>query len=92
MNNFGHIETIKLFFFSKCSKFYVEFENAIKLGEYEDGFEDNSLWTYSWSFLHLWKQYMWYAVTVSKSGFEIPVPTKRHATQHNLFDINGTLA
>ena len=43
MNNFGHIETIKLFFFSKCSKFYVEFENAIKLGEYADGFEDNSL-------------------------------------------------
>ena len=33
MNNFGHIEAMKVIFFSKCSKFYVDFENRIKLRE-----------------------------------------------------------
>ena len=31
---------MKLIFISKCSKFYVDFENAIKFPENVDGFED----------------------------------------------------
>ena len=45
MNNFRHIEATKTIFFSKCSKSYVDFENAIKPGENFDGFEDNCVWT-----------------------------------------------
>ena len=33
MNNLGHIEAMKVIFFSKWSKFYVDFENRIKLRE-----------------------------------------------------------
>ena len=32
---------MKVIFFSKCSKFYVHFENAIKFAENVDGIEDN---------------------------------------------------
>ena len=41
MNNFGHIEAMKVIFFWKCSKCYVDFENVIKLREKFDGFEGN---------------------------------------------------
>ena len=40
-NTFGHTETMKVIFFSKYSKFYVDFANAIKISENVDGFEDN---------------------------------------------------
>ena len=43
MNNFGHIEYMKVIFLSKCSKFYVDFANAKKLRENLNDFEDN--WT-----------------------------------------------
>ena len=32
---------MKVIFFSKCPKFYVDFENVIKVSENVDGFEDN---------------------------------------------------
>ena len=32
---------MKLIFFSKCSKCYVDFENAMKVRENVDGFEEN---------------------------------------------------
>ena len=38
MNNFGHIEDMKENLFSKFSKFFVDFENAIKLEENVDCF------------------------------------------------------
>ena len=41
MNNFAHIEAMKVIFFSKCSKFYVDFENAIKVPENVSRSEDN---------------------------------------------------
>ena len=41
MNNFGHIETMKVIFFLKFSKFYVYFGNGIKVGEIVEGFEHN---------------------------------------------------
>ena len=37
-NNFGHIEALKVIPFSKYSKFYVDFENAIKVWDNIDGF------------------------------------------------------
>ena len=41
MNNFAHIEAMKVIFFSKCSKFYADFENAIKVPENVSRSEDN---------------------------------------------------
>ena len=38
MNNFGHIEGMKVFFSSKSSKFYVDFGNALKLQQNLDSF------------------------------------------------------
>ena len=38
INNFGHIEAMKAIFFWNFWKFYVDFWNAIKLGEDVDGF------------------------------------------------------
>ena len=92
MNNFGHIEDMKVRFISKYSKFYVDFENVIKLGEHIDGFEDNCVWTCCGTFSQLWREYMWRSVNVLKSSAKILDPTKRHDNQLYLFDINGTLA
>ena len=92
MNNFRHIEDMKLTFFNKWSKSYVDFENGIKLRENADGFEDNCVWTSCVSFCHLGQEYMWSAVNVSKSGPKISDPTKRHDRQLNFFYINGKLA
>ena len=92
MNNLGHIEAMKVMFFLKCSKFYVVLENAIKRREIVSGFEDNCVSTCSWSFCQLWEQYMWWAVSVLKSGPRISYPNRGHDTKPNLFDISGTLA
>ena len=56
MNNFGHIDVMKVIFLLKCSKFYGDFENLIKFGEKVDGFEDNCVWTCWWSFCQLWEK------------------------------------
>ena len=92
MNNFGHIHGMKVIFFSKCSKFYVDFGNRIKLWENIIGFEDICVWTCCGSFSQLWKEYLWWAVNVLISAPRILGPAKRHDTQLNSFDINGTLA
>ena len=41
MNNFGHVEAMKVIFFSKLSKSYVDLENLMKVGENVPGFKDN---------------------------------------------------
>ena len=92
MSNFGHIEPMKVIFFLKCSKFYVDFQNAIKIVEKVDAFEDNCVWTCCVSFSQLWKDYMWWPVNLLKGGPKISDPIKRHATELNLSYINGTLA
>ena len=43
MNTFGHIEAMNKIFFSNYPKFYTDFENAMKLEENVDGFEDNCI-------------------------------------------------
>ena len=45
-------------FFSKCSKFYVDFENAIKIWENVLGFEDNCVWTCCENFCQLWWEHV----------------------------------
>ena len=90
MNNFGHSEAMNVIFFSKCSKFYVYFENAIKLEETFDSFENSCISICCVGFCQLWKQYMWCAFKVLKNGNKIWDPTKRHHTKHNFFHINGT--
>ena len=91
INNFGYVEAMKVIFFSKCSRLYVDFENLIKLWEDIDGFEDNLSWTCWGSFCQLWQEYMWSAINVLKKCPNIADMTKRHDKQLNLFDINGTL-
>ena len=39
MNNFGHLEAMKVIFSSKCSSVYVDFENTRKLPENADSLE-----------------------------------------------------
>ena len=41
INDFGDIQAMKVIYFSKRSKFYVDFENAIKFTENVDCIEDN---------------------------------------------------
>ena len=41
MNNFGHVEAMKVIFFSKLWKSYVDLENPMKVGENVPGFKDN---------------------------------------------------
>ena len=83
---------MQVIFFSKCRKFYVDFENSIEVPENADGFEDNCLWTLCKNFCQFQQEHMWSAVNVLKSGPKISGPTKGHDTQLNLFNINGTLA
>ena len=91
INNFGHIEAMNAIFFSKCSKFYVDFETPIKVGDDVDGFEDNCVWTCCRRFCQLWQKYMWSTNNAVKSVPKISDPTKRHDTQLNFVDNNGTL-
>ena len=74
-NNFGHIEAMKVIFLSKYSRFYVDYENAIKFEENVDGFEDNWVSTCCWSFCQLWEEDMWSTANVLKSGPKIWDPT-----------------
>ena len=92
MNTFGHVEPMKVILFPKRSKSYVDFENAIKIGENVDDFKDNCVWICCGSFCQLWQEYMSLAVNVWKSCPKISDPIKRDDTQLNLFDINETLA
>ena len=43
--NFGHIKGMTVISFWRYSKFYIDFENAIKFAENSDSFEDNCVWT-----------------------------------------------
>ena len=78
--------------FSKCSKFYGDFENALKLEENLDGFEDTRVSAKCSNFCQSWQEYMWLAVNVLKSATKVSDPPKRHDTQFNLFNINGKLS
>ena len=91
INNFGHIEATKVIFFSKCLKYYVDSENAIKVLEDVDGLDNNCVWTSSRIFCQLWQKYLWSSVTIVKSAPKIPHPTKRRDKQLNFFDIKGKL-
>ena len=83
---------MKVIFFSKCSKFYVDFENATTVWENVEGSEDNCVWTCYWIFCQLLEEFMWSAVNLVKSGPKISDPTKRHDEELNSFNINWTLA
>ena len=82
---------MKMIFFSKYSKFYLDFENRIKFPENVDGFEDNYVWTRDVRFCQLREEYIWSAVNLLKNGRKISDATEKHDTQLNFFDINGTL-
>ena len=56
INSLGHTEAIKVIFFWKFPKFCVDFQSVIKLRKDVAGFEDNCVWTCSWSFCQLWKE------------------------------------
>ena len=51
-------------FFSKCSKFHVDFKNAMKIPKVLFGFQDNCVWTGFWNLFQLWGEYMWSTVNV----------------------------
>ena len=53
MNNFEHVETMKVFSFSKSTKFYEAVENGIKLPKNVDRPEGNFLSTCCGSFCPL---------------------------------------
>ena len=91
INNFNHIEAMKVIIVRKLSKFYVDFENSKKLREDVHGFEENSVWTCCKSLWQLWQKYMWSAINVPKKCPKISYLTKRHHTELSLVDINQTL-
>ena len=79
-------------FFSKCSKFHVDFKNAIKILQNVFGSEENCVRTCCGNFSQLWQEYMWSTASVLKDDPNISDMTKRHDTQLTLFDINGKIA
>ena len=79
-----------IIFFPKCSKYYVDSENAIKFEKNVVSFGDNCLWTCCEILCQLRQEYMGSPVNVLKSGPKISNPTNRHDTELSLFDINGT--
>ena len=82
---------MKMIFFSKYSKFYVDLKNLMKLEENVDGCSDNNVWTRSSNFYQLWQEYIWSPVNMLQIGPKISDTTNRNDTQLNFFDINGTL-
>ena len=86
------MEAMKVIFFSKNSKFYVDMYNAIKCEENFDAFKNNFVWSQGANFRQLWQECMWAALNVLKGGPKISDSTKRHEKQLNLFDINRKLA
>ena len=73
-------------------KVLSRFWKSNKSSGYVDGFEDNCVWTCCGSFCQLWQESMWSVVNVLRKCSKISDPTKKHNTQLNLFDINGTTA
>ena len=69
---------MKKIYISKCFKFDVDLQNAIKFPENVDGFEDKCVWKCCASFFQLWEERMWLAINVLKSGLKISDPIKRH--------------
>ena len=79
---------MKVIFYFKCVKFYVDFKKATTIWQNIDGFEDNYTWNCSWNLSQFWREYMWLAVKVLKSIPEISRLTKRDFFQLKLSDIN----
>ena len=58
-------------FFSKCAKFYVDFENARKVWQKVFSFGGNVVWTCCLNLSELWGEYMRLAVNVLASRSKI---------------------
>ena len=82
---------MKIIFILKHSKFYVDFENAIKNFENVDSLKHNCVWSSDVNFCQLWQECMWAGLNVLKSSPNISDRTKRHHKQLNLFDITTEL-
>ena len=63
--------------FSKCTKFYIDSKNGIKISENLYGVWDNGVWTCLWNFSELWQADMWVVVNVLPKCPKISHLTKR---------------
>ena len=68
--------------FSKCSKFYVDSENAIKYYYEVFGFYDNCIWICCFKFPVYWQQYL----ASADNGLTYP-PEISHLTKREVFQL-----
>ena len=78
-----------IFFFWKCTKFYVDCKNAIKMQVNVSRFWDNGVWTCVENFSDFWREYKWAWVNVLPNSPQISHPTKRVVFQLNLSWLSG---
>ena len=82
---------MKLIFFSKCTKYYVDCKNAIKLYENVYGFWDYGVSTCLVNFSELWRECMWAAVNVLPNSPKISYLTEKGVFQPNLSWLIGNI-
>ena len=72
------------YFFSKCSKLYVDSKNAIKYWQKVFEFGDKCIWIASGTFSLLWREYLSLAVNVLTNSSKISDLMKREVFWLNL--------
>ena len=79
---------MKVIFFSKREKCFVELKNAIKICDNVNGFEDKCIRICCVNLSQLWQECMWWAVNVLKSSHKISDLTQGDVFELNLAEIN----
>ena len=85
MNNFGNTKAMTLNFFSKCSKIYVDFKNAIKYCETVFAFKKKCILIVCDNLSVLWAEFLARAVNRLTNSPKISDMTKRDVFQLFLF-------
>ena len=69
--NFGNTTAMRVIFFKKCSKFNIDFDNALKNSEKRFCFWDNWIWIGCVNLSLLTKKYLWPTVNVLETVLRI---------------------
>ena len=83
IRNFGNTSALRVFFFWKCSKLYLQCKNTENNSENVFPFRDKCIWVWCVKLPLLTREYFWPAVNVSKNSPEVYPITTRDVFEFN---------
>ena len=83
IRNFGNTSALRVFFFWKCSKLYLQCKNTENNSENVFPFRDKCIWVRCVKLPLLTREYFWPAVNVSKNSPEVYPITTRDVFEFN---------